>query len=89
MIPLIKAMEASFGAAGLLPLWWSLSLGACLGGNGTLVGASANVVSIGIARKSGRPISFWDFTKYGILYTLVSLIVSSLYVYLRYFVWKF
>ncbi len=86
MIPLIKEMGASFGGQSLDPLWWSLALGACLGGNGTLVGASANVVSVGMAKKSGIAISFWDFTKYGILYTLVSLLVSSVYVYLRYFV---
>ncbi|URA10095.1 ArsB/NhaD family transporter [Thermospira aquatica] len=86
MIPLIKEMGASLGGQSLDPLWWSLALGACLGGNGTLVGASANVVSVGIAKKSGIAISFWDFTKYGLLYTLLSLLVSSLYVYFRYFV---
>lgn len=65
-------------------LWWSLSLGACLGGNGTLVGASANVVASGIAAKSGHKISFMKFTKYGVLITLESLILSSIYIWFRY-----
>lgn len=86
MIPLIKEMGQTIGPDALMPVWWSLSLGACLGGNGTLVGASANVVSVGLAKKSGIQVSFWDFTRYGVLYTLVSLAISSLYVYLRYFV---
>lgn len=86
MIPLIKEMGQTIGPDALMPVWWSLSLGACLGGNGTLVGASANVVSVGLAKKSGFQVSFWDFTKYGVLYTFVSLAISSLYVYLRYFV---
>lgn len=67
-------------------LWWSLSLGACLGGNGTLVGASANVVAAGIAAKSGRKISFMRFTKYGVLVTLQSLIISSIYIWFRYLI---
>ncbi len=65
-------------------LWWSLSLGACLGGNGTLVGASANVVASGIAAKSGHKISFMKFTKYGVIITLQSLILSSIYIWFRY-----
>ncbi|MCP5453186.1 MAG: ArsB/NhaD family transporter [Spirochaetaceae bacterium] len=84
MIPLIQDMGASLGARAIEPLWWALSLGACLGGNGTLIGASANVVSVGISRKNGNPISFWDFTKYGAAYTLISLIISSVYMLLRF-----
>lgn len=67
------------------PLWWSLALGACLGGNGTLVGASANVVAVGIAERRGEPIGFWGFTRIGAPFALVSLIVASVYVWLRYF----
>jgi Na+/H+ antiporter NhaD/arsenite permease-like protein len=85
MIPLIKSMQASFGTASMNPLWWSLALGACLGGNGTLIGASANIVSVGIAKKSGHPISFWVFTKYSFFLMIMSLAVSTGYVYLRYF----
>lgn len=67
------------------PLWWALSLGACLGGNGTLVGASANVVTAGLAAKSGYKVSFLEFTKYGALFTLMTLAVSTAYLWLRYF----
>jgi Na+/H+ antiporter NhaD/arsenite permease-like protein len=67
------------------PLWWALALGACLGGNGTLVGASANVVAVGIAERRGETIGFWGFTRIGAPFAVVSLIVSSLYLWLRYF----
>jgi Na+/H+ antiporter NhaD/arsenite permease-like protein len=97
MIPLIKQVGVQIGIAhpGLTPdqvfkmvepLWWSLSLGACLGGNGTLVGASANVVGAGICTKAGYKVSFWEFTKYGAILTIVSLIISTIYVYFRYLV---
>lgn len=69
------------------PLWWALALGACLGGNGTLVGASANVVAVGIADRSNSPIGFWGFTRVAAPFALVSLVVASLYVWLRYFGW--
>ncbi len=67
------------------PLWWSLALGACLGGNGTLFGAAANVVVIQVARRNGYKLSFWDFIRYGAPVTLVTLLVSSVYIYVRYF----
>lgn len=79
MIPLIEDMSASLGPLAVEPLWWALSLGACLGGNGTLIGASANVVAVGISRKNGFAISFLDFSKYGALYTVFSLGISSAY----------
>jgi Na+/H+ antiporter NhaD/arsenite permease-like protein len=85
MIPLIQNIGASVGPEATLPLWWSLSLGACLGGNGTLVGASANVVAAGIASKNGFRISFMEFTKYGILYALMSLCISTIYIILRFY----
>jgi Na+/H+ antiporter NhaD/arsenite permease-like protein len=66
------------------PLWWSLALGACLGGNGTLVGASANVVAVGIADRRGDHIGFWGFTRVGLPFALVSLVISSVYVWVRY-----
>ncbi|UCH33772.1 MAG: ArsB/NhaD family transporter [Armatimonadota bacterium] len=68
----------------MMPLWWSLALGACLGGNATLVGASANVVVAGIAERNGHPIKFTEFLKYGIPVVLESLVISTAYVYLRY-----
>ena len=70
------------------PLWWSLALGACLGGNGSLVGASANVVAVGIAERRGDPIGFWGFTRIGFPIMVVSLFVASIYVWLRYFVMR-
>ncbi|HEX5167200.1 MAG TPA: ArsB/NhaD family transporter [Thermomicrobiales bacterium] len=66
------------------PLWWALALGACLGGNGTLVGASANVVAVGIAERRGEEIGFWGFTRIGLPFTIMTLIVSSIYLWLRY-----
>lgn len=69
-----------------LPLWWSLSLGACLGGNLTLIGASANIVGADICNKSNNPISFAKFMKYGFTITIISFIIASIYVYLRFFI---
>ena len=67
-------------------LWWALALGADFGGNLTAVGASANVVMLGIARRADNPISFWEFTRKGVLITVVSIVLSALYLWLRYFV---
>lgn len=85
MIPMIKSIGTHFPAEAMHPVWWALSLGACLGGNGTLIGASANIVSVGIAHRNGYPIKFMDFTKIGVIYTLNSLVISTLYIWLRYF----
>lgn len=60
-------------------LWWALALGACLGGNITMIGSSANIVSVGIAKKYGVEISFIDFIKKGLLITIISLSISSVY----------
>jgi Na+/H+ antiporter NhaD/arsenite permease-like protein len=67
-------------------LWWALALGAGFGGNLTAVGASANVVMLGVARRSDSPISFWEFTRKGMLVTAMSIGVTALYLWLRYFV---
>lgn len=97
MIPLIKLMIGPIAATMAIadpaliklkvaePLWWSLSLGACLGGNGTLIGASANVVAVRISEKNKYPISFMTFTKYGFLFMIQSIIVCTIYIWLRYF----
>ncbi len=77
------------GAGGLEQgqvLWWSLALGADLGGNATAVGASANVVILGMAARAGKPISFWQFTKYGLVVAFVTVALSMPYLWLRYFV---
>ena len=83
MIPLIKDMGA-MGIANLDPLWWSLALGACLGGNGTLIGASANVVVASLAAKHGEQISFIGFMKIAFPCMIISVAISTVYVYLRY-----
>jgi Na+/H+ antiporter NhaD/arsenite permease-like protein len=78
-------VEAEGGGAQARSLWWSLALGADLGGNATAVGASANVIVIGLAEKAGHKISFWGFTKYGLVVAVVTLAVATPYVMLRYF----
>ncbi|HUX22240.1 MAG TPA: ArsB/NhaD family transporter [Spirochaetia bacterium] len=85
MIPLVEHFGKVLGETTIEPLWWALSLGACLGGNGTLVGASANVIAAGIAKRSGFHISFLEFTKYGALITLFNLILSTVFIDLFYF----
>jgi len=81
MVPVVKSLGQVMP---IDPLWWSLALGACLGGNLTLVGASANVVVVSIAERSGHPISFMHFMRYGVVTTFFSLVLASLYVWLRY-----
>jgi len=88
MIPLIKDLAESLNLAPdsmqVNTLWWSLALGACLGGNGTIIGASANVIVAGIAAKEGKGFSYWEFLKIGAPLTLVSLILAYGYIYFRY-----
>lgn len=82
LIPLVLAMgESGFD---IVPLWWAISLGACLGGNGTLIGASANVVLSGISGKHGYPITFKEYTKLGFPMMLVSVVIAMAYLLLRY-----
>lgn len=83
MIPLIKDMGA-MGMTDLTPLWWALSLGACLGGNGTLIGASANVVVAGLARQHHVKMTFLGYLKYGFPMMLLSIAISAVYLYARY-----
>jgi Na+/H+ antiporter NhaD/arsenite permease-like protein len=70
----------------LMPVWWSLALGACLGGNGTAIGASANVIVVGIAERAGYPISFKKFMLYGMPFMIQTIIISMIYIWLRYYV---
>jgi len=87
MVPIAHDVVASLGHTGAAsPLWWSFVFGADLGGNATAVGAAANVVVLGIAAKAGHPISFWEFTKKGLVVTAVTVAIAWLYVWLRYFV---
>jgi len=83
LIPLIKDM-GMMGLTNLDPMWWSLALGACLGGNGTLIGASANVVVASMAAERGRQISFLGFMKVAFPIMILSIIISSIYVWVRY-----
>lgn len=99
MIPLVKgiipvfAQQMGLDDAAMIhtqiaePLLWSLALGACFGGNGTLVGASANVVIAQVANRNNCPITFMSFAKYGFPFMIASLIVASGYIYLRYFIY--
>jgi Na+/H+ antiporter NhaD/arsenite permease-like protein len=82
MIPLI--LDLGTQGINVVPLWWALSLGACLGGNGTLIGASANVVLSSIAEKHGYPISFMQYTKRGFPVMLMSLVISTGFLLLRF-----
>ncbi|MGD8401600.1 MAG: ArsB/NhaD family transporter [Bacillota bacterium] len=83
LIPLIKALGET-GHTHIAPLWWAVSLGACLGGNGTLIGASANVVVAGIAEKYGYKLSFKQFIKIGFPLMIISIILATFYLTLFY-----
>ena len=86
MAPIVDDLvQSGDGSSQAQALWWALALGADLGGNATAVGASANVVILGIAARNGHPISFWKFTKYGLLVTLVTISITWVYFWLRYF----
>ncbi|HET7581041.1 MAG TPA: ArsB/NhaD family transporter [Bacillales bacterium] len=85
MIPVIQEFH-DYGLADADPLWWALSLGSCLGGNSTLIGASANVIVAGMAAKHGQPLGFLQFLKIGFPIVLLSLAISSLYLYFRYLI---
>ena len=83
LIPLIQDM-GEMGLTNLDPMWWSLALGACLGGNGTLIGASANVVVASMSAQRGRPISFLGFMKIAFPVMIFTIIISNIYVWIRY-----
>ena len=82
LIPLVLALGES--GIDVTPLWWAISLGACLGGNGTLIGASANVVLSGISGKHGYPISFKEYTKVGFPVMIMSVVLAMIYLLIRY-----
>jgi Na+/H+ antiporter NhaD/arsenite permease-like protein len=85
MIPLIESMADTFGGADqLMPLWWSLALGSCLGGNGSLIGASANLIVAGFAERAGQPIRFLPFMLGAFPLMILSIMISTVYVYFRY-----
>lgn len=86
MIPLIQKMGQIGGIENLKPFWWALSLGACLGGNGTLIGASANVIVAGLSEKNGVVITFRGFMKIAFPMMILSIIISSVYIFVAYLI---
>lgn len=85
MIPVVEELEG-YGMVYLDPIWWSLALGACLGGNATLIGASANVVVAGLAEGDNQKLSFIRFMLYGVPFVILSLLVATVYIYIRYLI---
>lgn len=82
MIPILLAMETA--GMDVTPLWWAVSLGACLGGNGSIIGASANVVLSDISRKNGHPITFVEYLKVGFPVMMLTVVISAVYMYFRF-----
>jgi Na+/H+ antiporter NhaD/arsenite permease-like protein len=82
MIPVVEQLQS--GNGGDDAYWWALAMGACFGGNATLVAAAANVAAAGLAQRAGRPISFIRFLKIGLPATAVSLVIANLYIAVRY-----
>ena len=86
MIPLVESMETAIGdKQALEPVWWALALGACFGGNGSLIGAAANVMVAGLGERAGYPITFGRFLAVGMPMMLVSMVIASAYMYFRHF----
>ena len=86
MAPMLSEIQKTMGAEYTYPLWWCLSLGACLGGNMTIIGAAANVIVSETSAHKGHKIEFMKFLKYGVVTMLISLIISSVYVYVRFLI---
>jgi len=84
MIPVVKDLQQSAGAGGDDAYWWSLSLGACFGGNATMIAAAANVAAAGMAERAGTPIGFVTFLKVGVPVTIISIALATAYILIRY-----
>jgi Na+/H+ antiporter NhaD/arsenite permease-like protein len=84
MIPVVKELQESAGASGDDAYWWSLALGACFGGNATMIAAAANVAAAGLAERAGTPIGFMTFLRVGLPVTLISIVMASGYIAIRY-----
>jgi Na+/H+ antiporter NhaD/arsenite permease-like protein len=84
MVPVVKELQQSAGTTGDDAYWWSLALGACFGGNATLIAAAANVAAAGIAERAGTPISFMTFLKVGLPATILSMLLATAYIAIRY-----
>jgi Na+/H+ antiporter NhaD/arsenite permease-like protein len=84
MIPVVSQIQEAGGHSGDTAHWWALSLGACFGGNLTLISAAANVAALGLAERAGRPIGFWSFLRIGLPVTFASTLLATAYILLRY-----
>ena len=84
MIPVVKELQMEAGAQGDDAYWWSLALGACFGGNATMIAAAANVAAAGLAERAGTPIGFMTFLRVGLPVTLISIVMASAYIAIRY-----
>jgi len=84
MLPITAYLSQAIPGAENNVLWWALALGACYGGNGTIIGASANVVAMGIAEAAGYPIRFFDFMKVGFVYMVISLVLANIWLLIFY-----
>ena len=84
MIPVVKELQASAGASGDDAYWWALALGACFGGNATMIAAAANIAAAGMAERAGTPIGFLAFLKVGLPATVLSITIATAYVAIRY-----
>ena len=85
MIPMLQSVEESVGGReAMMPVWWALSLGSCFGGNGTLIGASANVVVAGMAARHKVPLSFGKFLLWSVPVMLVSVVIANVFLYLEF-----
>ena len=82
MVPVVEQLQG--GAGGDDACWWALALGACVGGNATIIAAAANVAASGMAAGAGAPISFFVFLRAGLPATILSLVLGSLYIWVRY-----
>jgi Na+/H+ antiporter NhaD/arsenite permease-like protein len=84
MIPVVKDLQQTSGHSGDDAYWWSLALGACFGGNATLIAAAANVAAAGMAERAGTPIGFLTFLRIGLPVTIISILLATAYIVLRY-----
>jgi Na+/H+ antiporter NhaD/arsenite permease-like protein len=85
LIPTVKEIYQVLGVNDGNALWWSLAMGSCLGGLGSPLGLTSNIVTIGIAKRNGIHISFWQFFRYGLIYMSYSFAIATVYVLIRYF----
>jgi Na+/H+ antiporter NhaD/arsenite permease-like protein len=84
MLPVVEELQLAAGAEDDDAYWWALALGACLGGNATIIAAAANVAAAGLTERAGRPIGFMAFLRIGVPVTVVSIAISTVYVLVRY-----